>query len=119
MKESTAKTRTAAAAAFIKRKATIVFETNTPHKGNTKAIISVADLNLTKDDLGIYTRLFDSFFREGAPIVSKSAKEIESVMSPAVFMEALPRLVKAGALSVTFWEHRASAPNLWRKVKAF
>jgi hypothetical protein len=118
MKESIAKTRTAAAA-FIKRKATIVFETNTPHKGNTKTIISVADLNLTKDDLGIYTRLFDSFFREGEPIVSKSAKEIASVMSPAVFMEALPRLVKAGALSVTFWEHRASAPNLWRKVKTF
>ena len=34
-------------------------------------------------------------------------------------MEALPRLLKAKAISVTFWEHFASAPKLWRKVQTF
>jgi hypothetical protein len=108
-----------AQAPFIKRMATIVFEANTPHKGNTKATISIADFNLSAGDLGVYTNLFESFFRIGEPIVSKSAQDIAGIMPPAVFMEALPRLLKARALSVTFWEHRASAPKLWRKVKNF
>jgi len=117
MKQTAAKTRLATPP-FIKRKATIVFEANTPHKGSTKTVLSVADFNLSKDDLGVYSRLFEHFCLVGKPIVSMSAKEIASIMSPAVFMEALPRLIKAGILSVTFWEHRVSSPNLWRKVKS-
>lgn len=117
MKKTAVKTRQAAAP-FIKRKATIVFEANTPHKGSAKAVACVADFNLSKDDLGIYTSLFDHFCRVGKPIVSMSAQEIANIMPPAVFMEALPRLEKAGILSVSFWEHRAASPNLWRKVKS-
>jgi len=106
-------------APFVKRMATIVFESNVPHKGNTKATISVEDFGLSEEDLGVYTSLSKRFFRVGEPIVSKSAQDIASVMPPDRFMDALPRLVKARALSVTFWEHRASAPKLWRKVKTF
>jgi hypothetical protein len=40
-------------------------------------------------------------------------------MPPDVFMEALPRLVRARAIGVTFWEHCASTPKFWRKVKNF
>jgi len=103
---------------FIKRKATIVFEANTPHKGSAKAVVPLADFNLSKSDLGVYSSLFEHFCLVGKPIVSMSAQEIASIMPQAVFMEALPRLVKAGILSVTFWEHRVSSPNLWRKVKS-
>ena len=117
MKEIAAKARRVTIP-FVKRKATIVFEANTPHKGSTKAALSVSDFHLSKDDLGVYSSLFDHFCLVGKPIVSMSAKEIASIMPPAVFMEALPRLIKAGILSVTFWEHRASSPNLWRKVKS-
>jgi hypothetical protein len=118
MKEPAAKT-SEAQVPFAKRMATIVFETNVPHKGNTKATINIANFCLSEGDLGIYTNLFDSFCREGAPIVSKSAQDIASIMPPDVFMEALPRLIRARAIGVTFWEHSASMPKLWRKVKSF
>ena len=118
MKQPTAKT-SQEQAPFIKRMATIVFETNVPHKGTNKAKINIADFCLSEGDLGVYTNLFNSFFRDGAPIVSKSAQDIANIMPPDVFMEALPRLVRARAIDVTFWEHCASNPKLWRKVKNF
>ena len=99
--------------------ATIVFESSVPHKGNPKAVPDVADFHLSAADLGVYTNLFESFGRTGGAIVSKSSQDIASVMPPATFMEALPRLVKAGAVSVTFWEHSAASPKFWRKVKSF
>ncbi len=104
---------------FSKRMATIVFETNVPHKGGTKASINVAGFSLSAGDLGIYTRLFDHFFRDGEPIVSKSAQDIAAIMPPDEFVSAVPRLIRARALSVTFWEHRVSAPKLWRRVDGF
>ena len=118
MKQTEAKTNQVQVP-FVKRMATIVFEANVQHKGNTKSTISPADFCLSDGDLCVYTNLFESFFRAGEPIVSKSAQDIASIMPPAVFMEALPRLVKARAITVSFWEHRASAPKLWRKVKNF
>jgi hypothetical protein len=99
--------------------ATIIFEANVPHAGNTKTTVNLADFRLSKEDLGVYNSLSKNFFRVGEPIVSKSAQDIANIMLPDVFMEALPRLVKSGAISVTFWEHRASTPKLWRKVKTF
>lgn len=118
MKDVLAKTE-ADSAPFNKRMATIVFETNVPHKGNAKASINVAGFSLSAGDLGVYTRLFNHFFRDGEPIVSKSAQEIAAIMPPDEFVAAVPRLVRARALSVTFWEHRASAPKLWRRVDGF
>jgi hypothetical protein len=118
MKQPAAKTGEAQVP-FIKRMATIVFETNVPHKGNTKATINVANFCLSEGDLSVYTSLFDSFCRDGSPIVSKSAQDIASIMPPAVFMEALPRLIRARAIGVTFWEHCVSTPKLWRKVNTF
>lgn len=118
MNESTVKAKPVAAP-FVKRMATIVFETNVRHKGTTKASINVADFCLSEGDLDVYTNLSKNFFREGEPIVSKSAQDIARIMPPDVFMEALPRLVRARALGVTFWEHRASTPKFWRKVKNF
>jgi len=99
--------------------ATIVFETNVVHRGNIKPAIDPASFCLSDEDLGVYKNLSNSFFRDGSPIVSKSAKDISSIMPIVVFMDALPRLAKARAITVTFWEHFASAPQLWRKVKNF
>jgi len=104
---------------FVKRMATIVFDANIVCGRNTKPVISPVNLCLSDKDLGVFNSLSDSFFRDGVPIVSKSAKDIASIMPMAVFMDALPRLAKARAISVTFWEHFASAPKLWRKVKTF
>ena len=118
MKQTDAKT-TSARLPFAKRMATIIFEANVPHAGNTKTTINLADFRLSKEDLSVYANLSKSFFRVGEPIVSKSAQDIASIMPPDVFMEALPRLVRAGAISVSFWEHRASTPKLWRKVKTY
>jgi len=118
MKESTGKADPAQAP-FVKRMATIVFETNVRNKGTVKASINVADFCLSEGDLGVYTSLSRNFFREGEPIVSKSAQDIANIMPPAVFMEALPRLIRARALGVTFWEHCASTPKFWRKVHNF
>jgi len=103
---------------FVKRMATIVFEATIPHK-RTKAAVDIADFCLSAGDLGVYTSLLDGFFRVGTPIVSKSAQDVEGIMPAAMFMEALPRLEKANALRVTFWEHAASTPKHWRKVKSF
>ena len=103
---------------FVKRMATIVFEANVPHKGS-KVPIGIADFRLCEGDMGIYDSLLKAFFRAGEPIVSKSAQDVADIMPQATFMEALPRLVKAGSISVTFWEHHASAPKFWRKVKSF
>ena len=118
MKEQAA-TQTPAREPFVKRMATIVFESSVPHKGNTKVAPSIADCNLSAADLGVYTSLFESFGRAGGAIVSKSSQDIANIMPPATFMEALPRLVKARAVTVTFWEHSAATPKFWRKVKSF
>ena len=118
MKESLVKT-VQGREPFVKIMATIVFETNVRHKGRTKAAINIPAFGLSEEDLCVYTSLFASYFREGEPIVSKSAQDISGLMPPAVFMEALPRLVRARAIGVTFWEHSASAPKVWRKVKSF
>ena len=119
MKRSTPSKARRTQALFVKRMAKIVFETNVRQKGNAKASINVADFCLSADDHGVYTQLVANFFREGESVISKSAAEIAEVIPPAVFQDALPRLVKAGALSVSFWEHRASSPNLWRRVPNF
>ena len=111
--------RAPAQAPFVKRMATIVFEGNVPHKGSAKAPSSIAALNLSDADQGVYTRLCEGFCGPGEAIVSKSSKDIARIMSPAKFLEALPRLVKARAVTITFWEHSASAPKFWRKVKSF
>jgi len=118
MKQSTAKT-TPEPTPFFKRMATIVFEANVRPKGNVKSTINVADFHLSDEDRGVYVKLSECFSCAGESIVSKSAQDIASIMPPTVFMEALPRLVKARALSVTFWEHAASTPKFWRKVKSF
>ena len=110
---------TPAAEPFIKRMATIVFETNVRPKGNIKGSINVAEFRLSDEDRTVYTKLSESFSVGGESIVSKSAQDIASIMPTTVFMDALPRLVKARALSVTFWEHAASTPKFWRKVKSF
>ena len=99
--------------------ATIVFENNVRPKGNVKGTINVEDFNLSDKDRDIYSRLSKNFLSAGEAIVSKSAQDIARVMSPAVFMDAMPRLVKARAISVTFWEHTAATPKFWRKVKGF
>ena len=104
---------------FVKRMATIVFDANVVHRRNAKPVIAPVKFCLSDEDLGVYTSLSNSFFRDGVPIVSKSAEDIAGIMPMTVFMDALPRLTKARAISVTFWEHFASAPNLWRKVKNF
>ena len=120
MKEQTVKAKTnPAKAPFVKRMATIVFEANVRPKGNVKGSVNVADFHLSDQDLGVYAKLSERFFCAGESIVSKSVHDIASIMPPTVFMEALPRLVKARALSVTFWEHAASTPKFWRKVKSF
>ena len=103
---------------FVKRMATIVFEANIPRKG-TKDQVDISDFRLCEGDVGIYASLLKAFFRVGEPIVSKSARDVTDIMPQAMFMEALPRLVKAGAISVAFWEHAPSAPKFWRKVKGF
>lgn len=118
MKQLTAKTNPVQAP-FVKRMATIVFETNVRPKGNVKGAINVAEFRLSEEDRGVYTKLSECFTCAGEAIVSKSAQDIASIMPPTVFLEALPRLVKARALSVTFWEHAASTPKFWRKVKSF
>ena len=118
MKETTAKLAPATAP-FVKRMATIVFEANVRPKGNVKGSINVAEFNLSDADRGVYAKLSDRFLCAGEAIVSKSAQDIANIMPPAVFLDALPRLVKARALSVTFWEHAASTPKFWRKVKSF
>ncbi len=104
---------------FIKRMATIVFETNVRQKGNVKATICAESFALSATDLQTYTTLSDHFLQAGAPIVSKSAQDIAKIMPPEVFMEALPRLTKARAITVTFWEHTAAAPKFWRRVASF
>ena len=104
---------------FVKRMATIVFEANVPHKGSTKADLGLADFRLCEGDAGIYASLLKAFFLVGEPIVSRSARDVEAIMPTDTFMEALPRLVKAGAISIAFWEHNASAPKFWRKVQGF
>ena len=104
---------------FIKRMATIVFESSVPHKGNAKSPPAIADFHLSAADQSLYTSLFESFCPAGGAIVSKSSQDIANIMPPATFMEALPRLVKARAVSVTFWEHSAATPKFWRKVKSF
>jgi len=118
MKQATAR-KTPAQNSFIKRMATIVFEANVRPKGNVKGTINIADFHLSDTDLKVYTKLSEKFFCGGESIVSKSAQDIEKLMPTTVFMDALPRLVKARALSVTFWEHAASTPKFWRKVKSF
>ena len=118
MKQFTAKTNPAPAP-FVKRMATIVFETNVRPKGNVKGAINVADFHLSDEDRSVYAKLSERFSCAGEAIVSKSAEDIAGIMPPTVFLEALPRLVKARALSVTFWEHAASTPKFWRKVKSF
>ena len=119
MKQPVAKKQKPVAATFSKRMATIVFEANVPQKGNPKAVIGIADFALSPADLDTYTKLSRHFLQDGAPIVSKSAQDIANIMPPEVFMEALPRLTKARALTVTFWEHAAASPKFWRKVKSF
>ncbi len=119
MKASVATKRKPAQAPFIKRMATIVFEANVPQKGNTKTVIGVADFALSPADKDTYTKLSKHFLLAGEPIVSKSAQDVASIMPPEVFMEALPRLVKARAITVSFWEHAAASPKFWRKVKSF
>jgi len=119
MKQSVEAKQTPEKEPFIKRMATIVFETNVRQKGNVKATISVDDFVLSAQDLDTYTKLSDHFLQAGAPIVSKSAQDIARIMPPEVFMDALPRLIKARALTVTFWEHAAASPKFWRKVKSF
>ena len=118
MKQATAQ-KTPAQEPFVKRMATIVFEANVRPKGNVKGTINIEDFHLSDDDRKVYIKLSDKFFCAGESIVSKSAQDIANVMPTTVFMDALPRLVKARALSVTFWEHAASTPKFWRKVKSF
>jgi len=118
MKQQTAKT-SPEQVPFIKRMATIVFESNVRPRGNVKGTINIEEFHLSDEDRGVYAKLSERFFRAGEAIVSKSAQDIAGVIPPAVFMDALPRLVKARALSVTFWEHAASTPKFWRKVKSF
>ena len=119
MKTLTAAKMTPAAEPFVKRMATIVFEANVRPKGNVKGSINVEDFRLSEADRSVYDKLSKRFFCAGESIVSKSAQDIAGIMPPAVFMDALPRLMKARALSVTFWEHAASTPKFWRKVKSF
>lgn len=112
---------------FVNRMVTIIFEPNIPHKGTVKPkakikdqpTINITNFHLSAGDLEVYTRLFKGFFRIGFPMVTKTEADIAKIVPPAVFMEALPRLEKAKAVSATFWEHCASAPDLWREVKSF
>ena len=106
-------------APFVKRMATIIFEAKVPHKGSPIDDSTPADFCLSAGDQRVYTSLLKGLFREGEPIVSKSAQDIAGIMPVAVFMEALPRLAKANVISVKFWEHAASAPKHWRKVNSF
>ena len=119
MKQPVATKRKPDQTPFARRMATIVFEANVQHKGNVKATIGVAAFMLSAADLDTYTKLSEHFLQAGEPIVSKSAKDIANIMPPDVFMDALPRLTKARAITVTFWEHSASTPKFWRKVKSF
>jgi hypothetical protein len=111
--------RASSPAPFVKRVATIVFEGHVPHKGHAKAAPGIADYHLSAADEGVYTRLCEGFCAPGEAIVTKSSREIARIMPPATFLEALPRLLKARALTVTFWEHTAATPKFWRKVKSF
>jgi len=119
MKRQVATKKKPAQAPFAKRMATIVFEANIQPKGNAKPMVGVSELALSAADLDTYTKLSLHFLLAGGSIVSKSAQDIADIMPPEVFMEALPRLTKAGAITVTFWEHAASTPKFWRKVKSF
>jgi hypothetical protein len=103
---------------FAKRMATIVFEASVPkHKG--KPAKSKPDFALSAADMATYNKLFKNFLLPGETFVSKSERDITDIMPLDVFMNALPRLAKARAITVTFWEHAAATPKLWRKVKSF
>jgi hypothetical protein len=103
---------------FAKRMATIVFEASIP-KRNGRTTSSGPDLALSVKDRATYTKLAKHFLPEGETFVSKSEADIVKIMPLDVFMEALPRLAKARALTVTFWEHSAATPKFWRKAESF
>ena len=103
---------------FAKRMATIVFEASIL-KGKSEATKSKAVLSLSVKDRATYAKLSKHFLTGDETFVSKSEADIAKIMPLAVFMDALPRLAKARAITVTFWEHTAASPKFWRGVKSF
>ena len=103
---------------FAKRMATIVFEASIP-KGKSGATKSGAVLALSVKDRAAYAKLSKHFLPADETFVSKSEADIAKIMPLAVFMDALPRLAKARAITVTFWEHTAASPKFWRSAKSF
>ena len=103
---------------FAKRMATIVFEASIA-KGKGSATNSRAVLALSVKDRATYKKLSKHFLPADATFASKSEADIAKIIPLDVFMDALPRLAKAKAITVTFWEHTAAAPKFWRSVKSF
>ena len=103
---------------FAKRMATIVFEASSP-KVKGRATESGAVLALSVKDRATYTKLSKHFLPADETFVSKSEADVAKIMPLAVFMDALPRLAKARAITVTLWEHTAASPKFWRSVKSF
>ena len=118
MKSPVTTKRTKSPAPFAKRMATIVFEASIA-KSRSKAPNSVVSLGLSVKDKATYTKLSRHFLPTDEMFASKSEADIAAIMPVAEFMDALPRLAKARAITVTFWEHTAASPKFWRSVKSF